>query len=106
MSEINLDEFSIEQLKSLKTDIDDAIERRQTLELIELRDQIDALIDASPFSLEEVLEARPARKPILPKYQHPDDSSLTWTGRGRKPLWVIEQLENGQTLETLAIPTE
>lgn len=106
MSEINLDEFSIEQLKSLKIDIDDAIERRQTLELIELRDQIDALVDTSPFSLEEVLEARPARKPILPKYQHPDDSSLTWTGRGRKPLWVIEQLENGQTLEALAIPTE
>lgn len=106
MSEIKLNELSIEQLEKLKGGIDEAIERRQALELIALKDAIDALVEASPFSLEEVLEAKPAKKPVLPKYQHPNDSSLTWTGRGRKPLWIVELLDNGQSLESLVIPTE
>ena len=105
MTEINLDKFSVEQLENLKASIDGAIEKRSNIELMALREQVDALVDASPFSLEEILEARPPRKPVVPKYQHPDDSNLTWTGRGRKPLWVIEQLENGQSIEALAIAT-
>jgi DNA-binding protein H-NS len=29
------------------------------------------------------------------KYANPDDSSETWTGRGRKPNWFITYVENG-----------
>ena len=35
------------------------------------------------------------------RYRHPDDPNLTWTGRGRKPVWVIEWLDAGGTLEQL-----
>ncbi|MGB1258232.1 MAG: H-NS family nucleoid-associated regulatory protein [Thiolinea sp.] len=105
MTAINLDKLSVEQLENLKSGIDAAIERQRNIELMAMREQVDALVDASPFSLEEILEARPPRQPVAPKYQHPDDSTLTWTGRGRKPLWVIEHLEKGQSIETLAIAT-
>lgn len=27
---------------------------------------------------------------VAPKYRHPQDSSLTWTGRGRSPVWVAD----------------
>ena len=105
MTEINLDKFSVEQLENLKKGIDGAIDRRRNIELMAVREQVDALVDTSPFNLEEILEARPPKKPVAPKYQHPDDSTLTWTGRGRKPLWLIEQLENGLSIEALAIVT-
>ena len=105
MTEINLDKLSVEQLENLKKGIDGAIDRRRNIELMAVREQVDALVDTSPFNLEEILEARPPKKPVAPKYQHPDDSTLTWTGRGRKPLWVIEQLENGLSIEALAIVT-
>ncbi|TYC48492.1 H-NS histone family protein [Zoogloea oleivorans] len=37
------------------------------------------------------------------KYQNRIDPSLTWTGKGRKPEWVITFLANGGTLEELEI---
>ena len=106
MTEINLGQLSVGQLENLKTDIDGAIEKQRNVELIATREQIDALVDASPFSLEEILEACPPKKRVVPKYQHPDDSNLTWTGRGRKPLWVVEQLEKGLSIEALAIASD
>ena len=103
MTEINIAELSVEQLNKLKADIEVAAQQRRQTELVDLRTKIDDLIDNSPFSLEEVMEARKMRKPVAPKYRNPEDSSLTWTGRGRRPRWVDECLDNGITLESMAI---
>lgn len=103
MTAINLEALSVEALQQLKIDIDRTIERKQVGALIELRDQVDALVDASPFTLEEVLSATKPRKPVAPKYQNPDDASQQWTGRGRKPHWVEAYLASGGTLEAITI---
>lgn len=103
MTDINLAELSVEQLEALKGDIDKAVEGKKTSELLEVRAKLDELIDNSPFTLEEVLEAQKMRKPVEPKYRNPNDANQTWTGRGRKPLWVVEHLENGGSLEDVLI---
>jgi DNA-binding protein H-NS len=36
-------------------------------------------------------------------YEHPDDKSDTWTGRGRKPNWVIARLKKGAKLSDFEI---
>ncbi|MBO9468145.1 H-NS histone family protein [Tropicibacter sp. R15_0] len=41
--------------------------------------------------------------PVAPKYRHPENPALTWSGRGRKPKWFVEALEQGKTPEDLAI---
>ncbi len=46
--------------------------------------------------------AKPASK-VAAKYANPADSSQTWTGRGRQPLWVGQQLAAGKKLEDLLI---
>ncbi len=43
------------------------------------------------------------RAKVAPKYQHPKDPSLTWTGRGKRPVWLREELENGAKLESFLI---
>jgi DNA-binding protein H-NS len=43
------------------------------------------------------------RKPVPVKFRHPKDSSLTWTGRGRKPAWVVQWLASGQPLTALVV---
>ena len=103
MTDINLDGLSVEQLEALRGSIDGAVERRKQSELLEVRAKLDDLIDNSPFTLEEVLEAKKPRKTIAPKYRNPNDESQTWTGRGRKPVWVVSHLEEGGTLEDIAI---
>ena len=35
------------------------------------------------------------------KYAHPENPSQTWSGRGRRPRWVTEQIESGKSLEDL-----
>ncbi|HEU0196161.1 MAG TPA: H-NS histone family protein [Nevskiaceae bacterium] len=33
---------------------------------------------------------------VLPRYRHPKDHKLVWTGRGNKPNWVKEYLAGGK----------
>jgi len=35
------------------------------------------------------------------RYRHPDNVNQTWSGRGRKPAWVVEWLENGGSMDDL-----
>jgi DNA-binding protein H-NS len=46
---------------------------------------------------------KPTRAPAAAKYRHPENPSLTWSGRGRKPLWFVAALEAGKSADDLAI---
>lgn len=41
------------------------------------------------------------RQSPKPKYFHPENNELTWSGRGLKPKWVTAYLAEGGTLEQL-----
>jgi DNA-binding protein H-NS len=40
---------------------------------------------------------------VLPKYRNPLSPSQTWSGRGKRPRWVVAALETGQRLDDLKI---
>ena len=40
---------------------------------------------------------------VAPKYRNPDDQQDTWSGRGRKPLWMAAQLKKGKKAEEFLI---
>lgn len=44
------------------------------------------------------------RKQAEPKYRHPENEELTWTGRGRAPAWFQALLDAGHAKESLLIP--
>ena len=47
-----------------------------------------------------------ARRPypkVFPKYQNPKNPAETWSGRGKPPLWVKEQLRAGKKLDRFLI---
>ena len=39
----------------------------------------------------------------IAKYANPDDKTDTWTGRGRKPNWLLARLKKGAKLSDFAI---
>src|SRR5689334_2697909 len=43
------------------------------------------------------------RRGVMPKYRNPDNPSETWAGRGRKPKWVQDRLDQGASLDDLLI---
>ncbi len=57
------------------------------------------------LSLNDVMPAGKGvkRRATAPKYRHPENPEVTWSGRGRRPSWVNEALEKGRSLEDLAI---
>ena len=47
-----------------------------------------------------------SRKPRVEaeiKYQHPEDENKTWKGFGKRPLWLVEELNKGQELATFRV---
>lgn len=104
---INLKTLSIAELKTLQDEISVEVESRQKEErqklLQEFRDKAKSL----GVSLEELMsgqkgKARSSGK-VAAKYVHPADSSLTWTGRGKRPRWVAEWLDSGKSLDDLKV---
>ena len=41
--------------------------------------------------------------PVLPKYKNPKKPTEIWSGRGKQPLWLREQLKTGERLDQFLI---
>jgi DNA-binding protein H-NS len=102
---MNLEKMSLAELKSLHADVGKAIASFESRKKSEALAAIEAAAKASGYTLSELFggKATKTRKAVAPKYAHPENKSLTWTGRGRKPLWVVDALGKGKSLDDLAI---
>ena len=103
--DIDLVSLDLTELKKLQKDVDKAINEYQDRRLSEARAKVEAEARAMGFSLAELLDgkkkATASKSP--PRYRHPEDPTVTWTGRGRKPAWVLEHIEAGKPMEDLEI---
>lgn len=109
MAVIDLSNYNLSELKGLQHDIEQEIKERQQQEVKKAREQILAIAQGLGVSIEELLEntAKRAKNEkagrVQPRYQNPADNSLTWTGRGRQPKWIVEGLSDGKTLDDFRI---
>lgn len=91
MSELNLNEMGLRELQDLKKKVDAAVASYEARKLQEARSELEAKAKEFGFTLSELVSAdvkvKKARKPSTPKWRHRDDEKLTWSGRGRKPMW-------------------
>jgi DNA-binding protein H-NS len=53
----------------------------------------------------ETKQDRPRRKypKVFPKYSNPDEPSETWSGRGKKPRWLVSALRSGKSIKDFEI---
>jgi len=101
---MELSNLSFTELVALKGDVENEIKHREHEEKSKAKKQIVELAKAYGLSIEEVLgKGTTVRKPVEAKYRHPQHPEMTWTGRGRKPVWVQELLAAGKTLQDLTI---
>jgi DNA-binding protein H-NS len=101
---IDLSKLSLEELQTLAQDIEAEIVNRREAERERVLAQMRELAGSLGLSLEDILrQERGKSGGVAPKYRHPDNPALTWTGRGKRPVWVTEALASGKTLEDLAI---
>ena len=106
MRAINVDKLSLKELMELDLKVQKAIAIAKEKERAELKAKIEKMASESGFAVNELFGGgRGGQKgrTVAPKYANPDNASETWTGRGRKPKWLVEKLSKGASLEKFLI---
>jgi len=100
---IDLKKCTLEELTSLKKDVELAIKSYNARALAHARQELEKTAHSMGYKLDEIIELRKPRAKVAPKYRNSDEPEQTWTGRGRTPKWVETALQSGKTLEDLKI---
>ncbi|WP_375172699.1 H-NS family nucleoid-associated regulatory protein [Pseudooceanicola sp.] len=96
--------MSLDDLKKLRKDVDAAIRNYEDRKKKAALAELEAKAAELGFSLNDLTGgAGRGRKVNPPKYRHPEDPSLTWSGRGRQPDWFKSMVSSGTDPETLLI---
>lgn len=101
---IDFDKMTLKEMRDLRAKLDRAINSYEDRKRREALAAIEEAAREYGFNLAELTGGKPRRAgTVPPKYANPEDPTMTWTGRGRKPRWVQENLEGGKQLEDLLI---
>lgn len=105
MADFNLEALSLKELRQLRKGLAKAISISDNRQKAEARTKLEALAKEMGYSLSELIgiEAKATRAPPVVKYRHPENSALTWSGRGRKPQWFSDHINAGNDPRVLAV---
>lgn len=104
----DLENYTASELVDLRDRINTIIVKKHALEQNAIKERLITLATEAGFSIEEVLalnDKRRGKKGAIPaKFRNPANPSETWSGRGRKPNWLVERLKKrGSSIEDFAI---
>ena len=105
MAKVDLDQLSSEELKQLEKDVTKAIKSFEARRKSDAMAAVEARAREMGFTIAELTgDSKIKGKTVsAPKYQHPENHALTWTGRGRKPNWFQEAVDAGTPAESMLI---
>jgi DNA-binding protein H-NS len=107
MAKIDLSKLSIDELQALAREIEQEIIGRREADRERVLAQMRELAGSLGMTFEELLKQERGRERArVPgtsvRFRHPENSALTWSGRGKRPQWINEWLASGRTLEDLS----
>lgn len=107
---IDLATLSLSDLKSLQAALPAEIERREKEARLLVKQELENLASERGFKLADFAVQQPSdrhqeksKRAVAPKYRHPTQAGLTWTGRGRQPKWVSAFIAEGGALDSIRI---
>lgn len=104
MASIDWNTLTLKELKDIQKQATKAIanfEKRRKQEAVVA---LEAKASEMGFALKDLVGSdKGSVTKSRPKYAHPDNRALTWTGRGRQPRWIKEGLAEGKSLGDFAI---
>lgn len=105
LADIDLHSLTLDQLKQLEKRVSAAITDFEDRRRADASAKVEELARSLGFTLRELADTAPVRRrsEATPKYRHPENPSITWSGRGRKPGWISDALSAGRSLDDLAI---
>jgi DNA-binding protein H-NS len=105
MPSINLDDLTLAELKQLQKDLTKTIAKFDTRKRSEALSALEAKAQELGFSLADLTGAKSprTRSSAAPKYRHPENPEITWSGRGRKPRWFQDAIDGRKTAEAMEV---
>lgn len=108
MATINVDKLPLKELLDLNQRVQKALVQAKERERAELKQKIAMMAENSGFSVGELFGGRGSGRGKgagvgVAKYRNPDNPSETWTGRGRKPNWLVARLSKGAKIAEFEI---
>ncbi|MDO5632546.1 MAG: H-NS histone family protein [Paracoccus sp. (in: a-proteobacteria)] len=101
---IEIEKMDLKELRELRAKLERAINSYEDRKRREALAAVEEAARTYGFNLADLTGGKPRRAgTVAPKYANPNDPTMTWTGRGRKPRWVQESLDSGRSLEDLLI---
>ena len=102
---MDLDNLSLKELKDLQSKVAKAIESYKDRQKRDAIAKLEEQAREMGYSLSELTASMPKRRSTVSpaKYANPDNPADTWTGRGRKPKWMIDALKQGKSPEDMLI---
>ena len=99
-----LDKMSYAELLKLQQRIEAAIAEKRVEDAASTKEALRAMAEKAGFSLNDLFGKRGAKKGSGDaKYRNPKDPSQTWTGRGRKPNWLVDAVKKGAKIDAFKI---
>ena len=65
--------------------------------------EMQMVADKHGIAMKDVVRGAQGGNIQPPKYRHPENPSLTWSGRGRQPAWFKEAIDAGTSRDDLLI---
>jgi len=109
MAKVNgLEKLSYAELAELRDRIDAAMKAARAAERDTLRSEMEAMAARAGLSLSDVVggsrgQGKLKGTKVSVKYRNPKNNAETWTGRGRKPNWLVAALKKGQKIESFQV---
>jgi DNA-binding protein H-NS len=101
-----VDKLTYAELLKLEERIKSAIAARKAEDAKVTKDELRAMAAKAGFNLDELFGRKRGPKPgqmARVKYRNPKDPSQIWTGRGRKPNWLVDALKKGGKLDSFSV---
>ncbi|WP_407118046.1 H-NS family nucleoid-associated regulatory protein [Bradyrhizobium sp. LMG 9283] len=106
---LELETMSLDDLWSLHEEISGILSDRIKAEKNELEKRLAALgggmaawADSSSAGVSSTDKPRRKYPRVLPKYRNPQTSE-TWSGRGKRPRWLVAAMKSGRRIEEFRI---
>ena len=105
MAADNIEKMTLKQLSDLEGKIAKAKSQARDNSRADLKAKIDRLLAGSDFTVAELygFTTKRGRSKSAAKFANPDDRSQAWTGRGRKPNWLVARLKKGAKTDDFKI---
>lgn len=101
---IDLENLDVDELRAITENAQQLIAKKQHQRLYDAYMQFEKIAEESNSTIEEILKAgEKLEKKRSIKYRNSENEQETWTGRGRKPTWLIDALAAGKDLEDFAV---